>query len=177
MRLLVLKSGLSHSKSRLSAHAVTVFEAWRSLESQDRVRIFRLLCCSFWAKWRLWRPRYRDQCWAGGFNFLHYRLFLRACGWPMPWMRCTCRVRIVCYGFTGLKVVLIHCGGIHLCEEKVAGGFPSPTKVQVFTPRGGGVTSDVSTRGAILNPLPLSSVLLITHNGPIYMNMVRVVNN
>ena len=49
-----------------------------------------------------------------------------------------------------------------LCEEKVTGGFPSPTTVWVFTPRGCGVTSDVSTRGeTILNPLPQCYVLCV----------------
>ena len=40
----------------------------------------------------------------------------------------------------------------HICDhdlpdEKVAGGFPLPTMLWILTPRGGGVTSDVSTRG------------------------------
>ena len=81
-----------------------------------------------------------------------------------------------------LKVVLIHWSGIHLCEEKVARGFPSPAMVQVFTPWGGDVALDVSTRGGGANLQSLTLTLCSPDHSQwaglhVYLNMIRVVNN
>ena len=73
------------------------------------------------------------------------------------------RVDCMLQRLAGLKVALCHCRGVHVSDEKVAGGFPSPMMVQVFTPQGGGVIHRMSLPGgAILNPLPLPSALRIT---------------
>ena len=95
-------------------------------------------------------------------------------------MDCIWYVRIISYRFAGMKVVLIHWGGIHLHEVNVAGAFLHPRWCR-FSPHREVALHWMSIPGED-NSQSITLILCSLDHSQwgglhVYLNMIIVVNN